>query len=154
MPMYIKVNPIIDVNMRSLCKSPYPNHPKGCPNYNKKDGCPPKALIFNELIDISKTVYAVYNKFDFGKHVQKMRNKHPAWSKRQVECCLYWQPRARSQLKEGIASFLMEHPGLFVVKCPEACGVNLTQTMMDVGIKLEWPPVHYTYQIVLCGTKL
>jgi hypothetical protein len=40
-----------------------------------------------------------------------------------------------------------------VVNNPEAQGVNLTETMKNVGIILEWPPEKLAYQIVLSGIK-
>ena len=50
--------------------------------------------------------------------------------------------------------FLYEHPGETVIKCPEAQGVNLTETMKNAGIELEWPPENVAYQIVLVGTRV
>ncbi len=35
----------------------------------------------------------------------------------------------------------IDSPGLVVVECPEACGVNVHETMLRVGVELEWPPV-------------
>lgn len=150
---YIKVEPVIDHSMRGMCIKSYPNHPKGCPNYGKKKICPPKYPTLDKLIllTIKQPIYAIYNKFDFKEHCDRMRKRHPMWSKRQVECCLYWQGRARKFLKENIKKFIKKHPHYDIVQCPEAAGVNLTATMKNAGIKLEWPPVNYTYQIVLAG---
>ena len=41
-----------------------------------------------------------------------------------------------------------------VLYCPEAMGVNVTETMKNVGIILEWPPETVTYQIVIAGSRL
>jgi len=150
---YAKINPVIDRFMRKLCIRPYPLHSKGCPNYNKKRGCPPKCKDIDKILDLTKDVYIIYNRYDFGKHVDKMRNKHPDWSKRQVECCLYWQGTARKVLKEKIGIFRCKFPKLSIIACPEASGVNLTATMEQIGIKLEWPPKKYTYQIVIAGSR-
>jgi hypothetical protein len=38
-----------------------------------------------------------------------------------------------------------------VTACPEAMGVVVTETMANVGIKLEWPPKTVTYQVALAG---
>ncbi len=80
-----------------------------------------------------------------------MRAKHPKWSKRQVECCLYWQGTARKTLREKINAFVWKHPHYSIISCPEGAGVNVTETMKRAGIELEWPPVNYTYQIVIAG---
>lgn len=42
----------------------------------------------------------------------------------------------------------MDKPNIFI-----AMGVNVTETIEKIGIKLEWPPVDTTYQIALAGIK-
>lgn len=148
---FIQVELVVDMKMRGICRKAYPGHPKGCPNFNKAERCPPKASKITDSLDLSQPVYAVYNKFDFGLHCGRMRSLHPEWSVRQVECCLYWQGTARKALKQKIVDFLCDHPGLTVLTCPEAQGVNITATMANAGIKLEWPPVNATYQVALAG---
>jgi hypothetical protein len=103
---------------------------------------------------MNKTIYAVYNVFDFKAHVDKMKKNHPDWTKYQLRCCLYWQPKARKQLKEKIKLFMRKFSDYSIVKNPEAMGVNLTETMKKAGIELEWPPEKVTYQIVLAGKKV
>lgn len=148
----IEVGPIGNPSVQDLCRRPYPNHRHGCPNYGKKEGCPPAAPLITETLDFTEPIYAIYNVFNFGNHVKKMRSKHPDWSQRQVECCLYWQGTARKQLREEIKDFHLVHKGNTIVMCPEAQGVDVTATMKEVGIILEWPPKNKAYQIVLAGT--
>jgi hypothetical protein len=107
--------------------------------------------MLDEIISLDHFVYCIYNKFNFGAHVHKMRGKHPDWSQRQLECCLYWQGTARKRLKEEIRLFSLVNPEYTVIMCPEACGVNITATMAKLGIHLEWPPVNWTYQVALAG---
>jgi predicted metal-binding protein len=144
----------IDHSVRGLCVKEYPNHPKGCPNFGKKKGCPPSAELFDEVYDLSKPVFAIINKFDFKSHTDKMRKLHPEWSNRQVECCLYWQPSARKELLKHIKHFKEEHREYTIEPCPEAMGVNITETMKKAGIILEWPPETVTYQIALAGIRI
>lgn len=155
MEFYKKVEPVVDFSMRKLCARPYYGHSKGCPNYGKKKGCPPHSPTIDKLIllNIKQPVYAIFNKFDFKEHCDRMRNLHPEWTNRQVECCLYWQGKARKKLKGKILQFIFKYPHYDIVQCPEGAGVNLTETMKQIGIELEWPPVNYTYQIVLAGIK-
>ncbi len=148
----IRVEPVHNIHVRGLCKKPYPNHPKGCPNYHKKLGCPPQALLLYDVIDPAEPVWAVFNIFDFGAHVVKMKERHPGWSDRQAACCLYWQGTARKQLRLKIEAFLADKPGLVAITCPEACGVDVTATMEKIGEQLEWPPEMKTYQVALIGT--
>ena len=120
------VKPVVQPEMRKLCRHPYPNHPKGCPNFNKKDGCPPSIPLIDKTMDLNREVYAVWNEYPFGEHVEKMRKKHPDWSGRQLACCLYWQGTARKAL----------------------CNELVTH------IELEWPPEKTAYQIVLVGKRV
>lgn len=83
-----------------------------------------------------------------------MREKHPQWSKRQIECCLYWQPKAKKELKGQVKMFLSDRPDKVVVWIPERTGVNVTATMKSIGIELQWPPVTKTYQVVIAGTSV
>jgi len=147
--MIIEVNPVIDNSVIGLCSKPYPLHPKGCPNFNKRQDCPPKAPLWENYIDSNYSVFAIITEFDFMSHKNKMQSKHPEWSKRQVECCLYWQGTARKHLKEEIAQFNKTHPNYTVFITPEAMGVNITETMKNVGIELEWPPNNIVYKIAL-----
>lgn len=143
----------------SMCIRGYPNHKRGCPNYNKKKDCPPNAQLFDSVFNISKPIYAIYNVFNFKRHVERMRDKHPDWSKRQLECCLYWQPTARKELKKKIGLFQGAMLGItsrehIVTDKPEAMGVNVTGTMRKVGIELEWPPVNIALQIAFGGERV
>jgi predicted metal-binding protein len=149
--MHQQVEIVIDQSMRGLCKRPYPNHKKGCPNYNKRHDCPPKVPLISKVFDLSKPIYAIWNVFDFGGHTARMRDKHPQWSDRQVECCLYWQGTARKQLKAEVETFTTNNPGYVILTTPEACGVNITETMKRIGIELEWPPVTVAHQVALAG---
>ena len=82
-----------------------------------------------------------------------MKKNHPNWTERQTHCCRYWQPTARKQLREKIVEFKYMFPDLKIVANPEAQGVNLTKTMANIGVVLDWPPKKIAYQIVLAGTK-
>jgi predicted metal-binding protein len=152
--MWRVVTPVIDFRVRNMCSWPYYNHPMGCPNYGKKKGCPPGSKLINQRLDLRKPIYVIWNRFDFAGFVESMRIRHPHWSQRQLECCRYWQPRARKQLREQVEHFNKIRPGLCIVMNPESSGVNVTKTMQMVGVKLEWPPVTKTYQVVLAGTSI
>lgn len=153
---YTNVMPVMDPEVRKLCPKRYPGHPKGCPNYGKKPGCPPQAPLLGDLLDLGRPIWCVWNAFDFGAHVERMKAKHPEWSARQLACCLYWQGAARKQLQEGIDYLLARVPPTanLVVKCPEACGVNVMATMKKLGVELEWPPKTVAYQVALVGTPV
>lgn len=155
-----QATPIINKKVRGLCCRPYPLHPRGCPNFKKKDGCPPAAPLLGDFFDLSRPTYVIWNLFDIGKHVRLMSRRHPEWSQRQLYCCLYWQPRARAQLNLEISEFKRslkksESAGLEITKCPEAMGLDVTSTMSSaLDIDLEWPPLEVAYQIAFAGYRL
>lgn len=154
--MFKIVKPIfLDGHPGKLCCKPYPNHKHGCPNYNYKDGCPPDTKRLDEILNFSLPIFVIWNIFDFKFHTDKMSLLHPDWSKRQIECCLYWQSKARKQLKIMIEKFIFfpSHKNYFIEKCPEAYGINVTRTMAQIGENLEWPPMKRTYQVAIAGKK-
>jgi len=148
-----QVNPVIDPTVRGLCTRAYPGHPRGCPNFGSKPGCPPQAPLLADVLMLDMPVFAVWNVFDLAGHVERLRAKHPTWSNRQLVCCLYWQPMARIALRWEIRQLIRgPYRLLRVVTCPEAMGVNVTETMRAVGVELEWPPVKRAVQVALAGT--
>jgi len=150
------VQPVVQLSVRSLCQKSYPGHPRGCPNWNKKEGCPPEAKPLGEIMDLTRPVYLVWNRFDLGAHIDRMRIKHPKWSERQLYCCLYWQRVARYQLEEEIvrSGSRGQCSGNLILRCPEAHGVNVTATMEAAGQRdMEWPPIRVAYQVALIGRQ-
>lgn len=138
---YRMVRLAIDHSVRKLCVTPYglslgcnrPDHPNGCPNFNKRQDCPPKAPLIGDLLDLSKPVFAVWNVFDLAGHRRKMLGKHSDWSERQLVNCLYWQGSARKALRHEVQDCLgwisQSREGYIPVMTPEACGVNVTAMM-------------------------
>jgi len=148
----IEVEPVMRASVRGLCGKAYPGHPRGCPNLGRRPTCPPEAPLLPKLLDLRKPVYCIFNAFDLGAHVALMKAKHRDWSDRQLRCCLYWQGTARAALRKKIDAFVAGRPELMVVRCPEACGVDVTATMASIGVTLEWPPVSTAYQVALVGS--
>jgi len=155
--MVREVKVVLDPDMRKLCVRPYYNHPKGCPNCGKRPGCPPEAPLLPDVLDLSKPVWAVWASFDLAGHRERMRDKHPKWSKRQLDCCLYWQGALLKELRHEVTNFCtMQMPykiseKLEALYCPEAMGVNVTATMEGAGVTLEWPPLNTVRKIALVG---
>jgi predicted metal-binding protein len=143
---------IISSRARTACCLPYGGHRKGCPNFAKRETCPPLHPLFGEMFDESLPVYAAIYIFDLASHVIRMQEMHPSWSKRQLECCLYWQAGARKRLR-AIVDFSDLMRERIVDYVPEAGGVNVNATLEQVGIKLEWPPKNTVHLVALMGTK-
>lgn len=142
----------VDPMFQELCRKPYPNHPRGCPNYGKKKGCPPKQKLFFDVFD--SDFYLIFTEFDLATHVKKMKKRHPKWTDRQLYCCLYWQGTARKNLKAEIERARKLLPHHRIADNPEAMGVNVTDLMKDnADIELKWPPKITTYQVAIAGLK-
>ena len=144
---------VIDNKLRRVCCWPYDGHPHGCPNFNKRKDCPPIAKKLSDMTWRGRP-FLIWYAFPLSEHVERMRDKHPGWSKKQLRCGLYWQGTARKKLRELIAKFKRKKmAGRFrewtFFETPEACGLNVTETMRQFGIYLEWPPINYAYKVAL-----
>jgi hypothetical protein len=129
---------IYDVRARNgvWCTHPYEGHPKGCPNFPK---CPQKYPDF-ESLRTKYLWYAVVEMFDLEMHARLMREKYPKWSERQCKNPLYWQGSVRTRLKEKAYEAARAIPGSIVLEIPEACGVNVFETMLKEYVLLERTP--------------
>ncbi|WP_319525754.1 hypothetical protein [uncultured Desulfosarcina sp.] len=119
------------------CRLPYPDHPKGCPNYGKTEKCPPKAPAAGDYFDLSRPTWLVHSEFNLASHIARMEKKHPEWTLKQCRCVLYWQPASRRQLKYRIeeALSIVNADGSTLI--PEAMGVNVYATARLSGLHLE-----------------
>lgn len=148
------VEPVIDEKVRSLCKKPYYNHKCGCPNFNERNTCPPHAPMLFNYFDKRHPILAVWITFNLRKHREKMRSKHPKWSRRQLDCCLYWQASLYKRLRGRIRKLKKDTENILIeTYVPEAMGVNVTETMKQVGVGLEWPPKNKVRKIAFLGVK-
>ena len=150
-PPLVRVWVVLDPAVRGLCCRPYELHPRGCPNFGKRATCPPAAPLYGEVYDLAQPVYAVVTEFDLAAHVARMREAHPDWSDRQLRCVLYWQGGARKKLARRIAEVLQRCRVYRAETCPEAMGVNVTETLKQAGIEMEWPPIRIARQVALLG---
>jgi hypothetical protein len=102
-------------------------------------------------------MWAVWVEFDLELHVERMRRVHPDWSVRQLRNCLYWQAGVRKRLRHELHLFEQQHliPAklLQAIECPEACGVNVTDTMGLIGIELQWPPITKVVKVAIVGER-
>jgi len=141
---------VIDLRSREWCKLSYPNHPKGCPNYGKRETCPPLASLFHEIVE--SPFHFIGVKFNLGEWVKRMKRKHPEWSDRQARCCLYWQGKVRKKLRE-VCKCLAKEEDIIVYK-PEAMGVHVFETCRKIGIKLKRNPRNEVWKIAIIGKKV
>ena len=142
---------VIDYRAREWCKLPYPDHPKGCPNYGRKSGCPPKAPLIGDYFNLNEDHYFVIVQFDLEAHINKMITKHPHWSNRQARCVLYWQGSVNKILKEECKLYAFQQGGLQYNLCPEAMGVNVIKTCRALGLPIRPRPIDIVFKVAMLG---
>ena len=137
--------------MGEWCVLPYPDHPKGCPNFAKKKTCPPNAPNFLEYIDVCKSLWLIAVEFDLATHMARMKERHPHWSDRQARCLLYWQPSVNKRLNNLVAQFRWEYPDTISTVCPEAMGVQVIETAQKLGLNIQPKPQNKIYKVAIAG---
>lgn len=149
---------IVSKRIQGMCLLPYPGHKAGCPKYGTSK-CPPNTPLANKIINPSELIFIIYTKYDLASHIRTMKRRNPNWTDRQLRNVLYWQASARKfHFEETVPKaigvirtrYIIKHR-LVLIRVPESHGVNLHVMMREVGIKLNWPPVKYTYLISLVG---
>lgn len=148
------VEAVCDPKMIAHCRDKYPRHPKGCPNWGEKIGCPPKVRFFPNVY--SKEVYIAAVKFNFADYLSLRRRDHPNWTDRALRNPLYWQGHVNSELEQLMFKHLSTHPEITgeIVLSPEAMGVNLFETCAKAGIYLEKTPTHFAYKVALIANLI
>lgn len=142
-------NLVVDMRAREWCRLPYPNHPSGCPNYNKKYSCPPNAIEINDWLGDYRKIWFVCVSFDLKCHIGRMLELHPTWTLRQARCLLYWQPKVNKKLQEVTYTFAPDRLN-GVTYCPEAMGVQVIETARNAGLPIETKPENIVWKIALC----
>jgi len=143
---------VYEAGVRSLCLCRYPDHPRGCPNYGKRDDCSPKAPLFVSLFRRNVIVVAIG--MDVQEFLEARREKHPDWSERALFNSRHWQGALRADLGRFIATNVSENPSLgnySVILSPEAMGINVFATGEDpgIGLFLERTPKRVVYKVAL-----
>ena len=156
--MIVQLKEIVMGNTAEWCLQPYPDHKKGCPNYGKREGCPPLAPLATDLI--RDPYYLVYQKFDLAAQEKRLLEKHPNWSKRQARCCLYWQRGFVKGLLIEAWEFLIQkvyetNECYECVENPEGAGIDLFKTCEQAGIHLERDYLHqqFVYKMVIVARR-
>ena len=157
---------------RIWCTLPYPNHKRGCPNFNKNSLCPPHIKIMKSKLDNYNFFYLIYAIFDLKTHKKRMYDKHPEWSERQASCLLYWQNSVKKHLKDFIFEIFSNNPYssfyLFgsgsgfngkkfkqdKVVSMEAAGINVIKTVKLNEINIEVRPFNIVHLFcLLCSSN-
>ncbi len=135
---------------RSMCVRPYKNHKHGCPNFGKLPTCPPNIpCMYDEIFDVSD-VYAIATRFYLEEFFDKRREKRPDLPEGQIRNSRIWQPITKKENDYAISDFYRENPDKIdyvSTRLLECMGVDVVNTMKDVGVILRFPPKDYVYRI-------
>ena len=135
---------------RSMCIRPYKNHKYGCPNFGVLPTCPPNIpCMFDQMFDVSD-VYAVATKFYLEEFFDKRRKKRPDLAEGQIRNSRVWQPITLKENDYGIRDFYLENPdkaSYVSTRLLECMGVDVVNTMKEVGVDLRFPPKEIVYRI-------
>lgn len=143
----------IDMRAKNWCKLPYPAHKDGCPNYNKNKLCPPNSPDVDKFIKIYRKHWFIVEYFNIKEFENKMKIKHPEWSKKQCRCLLYWQKGVKSRLTKKALKFINGNDELIYTLLPEALGVHVFKTAESLKIPIEKKPKDWIIKIALVGYK-
>ena len=139
---------------RCMCIKPYKNHKDGCPNFGKLPTCPPNIpCMYDQVFDISN-VYAIVTKFDLTKYFKERRENRPDLAEGQIRNLRVWQPKAVKENDYAIAEFYRENPDkndFISSRLLECMGVDVINTMKEVGIEIKFPVEEYAYRIAFAA---
>lgn len=154
---------------RIWCQLPYPNHPKGCPNFNKNPLCPPNANFIEEFLLEYLYFYLIYSKFDLKSQRERMLMLHPTWTIKQANCLLYWQNSVKKNLREKIEEIISKNKEkeIFLLSCGsgfklggkksipsmEAAGIDVYNTLKNNHIEFELKPMNKVILVNLLCSK-
>lgn len=136
---------VIDKRAREWCKLPYPNHPKGCPNYGKRGYCPPQAPHIEKVYNFLRPCWFVVVDFDLKAQSERMKRLHPGWTERQCRCLLYWQAGVNKRLKQ-VMIIEARRLSARMSMCPEAMGINAIKTLQHLGVPIKTRPTTIVYK--------
>ncbi len=139
---------------RCMCIKPYKNHKYGCPNFGRLSTCPPNIpSMYDQIFDISD-VYAIVTKFNLSQYFQMRRERRPDLPEGQIRNLRAWQPIAIKENDYAIADFYNENPELsdyISTRFLECMGVDVINTMKEVGINIKFPVEEYAYRIAFAA---
>lgn len=143
----------LDKRVGQWCQLPYPDHPLGCPNYGKRNACPPYAPSVHDFFDLTKRHWFLITEFPFSLYIEEMRSKHPSWSEKRLRCLLYWQGHIRKVQHQRIDAFRGQFQDTLFSLLPEAMSINIFKTLRYSGVDIEVKPQRKVLKVALIGYR-
>lgn len=137
MSRIVRINKwIFSDKVHDWCQLPY-NGKKGCPMFGKRPICSPDVKRLDDEFNLKKSAI-LYTEFNLEGHHRRMAEKHPMWTFKQLNNVLYWQQKARRNLRIFVSKVHQEYRGIKrITYCPESQGLNVFATMAIAGHHLE-----------------
>ena len=133
-----------------MCIRAYKNHKYGCPNFDKLPTCPSNIpCMYDQVFDIND-VYAIVTKFYLEDYYNKRRKNRPDLAEGQIRNIRVWQPIALKENDYAISEFYKENldkNDYISSRLLECMGVDVINTMKEVGIEIKFPVEDYAYRI-------
>ena len=162
---------IFDPKVQSYCNNPE----YLCPYYKHSWACPPEApYLEKEIMNYAK-YYLIYTKFDLTKSSENKSKNYIGYSyMRKImeeemeeflqqhqnsfkESRVLWDGHCRICEKENKKCSIEENvPCRYPEKIRysmEAVGIDVTKTVKNLNIEIEWPPVNHVYRFGLVCVK-
>jgi predicted metal-binding protein len=101
---------ILTKETHKWCQRGYKGNEGGCPNYGKKELCPPHSAFLGGFIDLYSQFYLLVCGLDLITYKEIRASRHPQWSERQLEHPYYWQGSIKKILRREILNVLKLNP--------------------------------------------
>ncbi len=146
------------------CRKPYAGYPNGCPNYGKRDSCPPKAACARKLVETYQHFYLVYAWFRIAEFAVRRQARFPKWTTKQLRNPRHWQAQLKRMLREYIANLGIGILGLHSVVLGTGSGfwgapsmegacINVFPTLRKAGIAHQVNPSSHITLVALIMTR-
>ncbi|MGI6484602.1 MAG: hypothetical protein ACOX0R_03195 [Candidatus Dojkabacteria bacterium] len=137
----------------SLCVQPCYNYKRGCPNFGKKEGCPPNLKHISEEYDMN-SIHILLLKFPFGEYFAQRKEVHPDWTDRALINPRHWQNHLKACLNREWENIKDDYPEHTFIQNPEGQGVNIVETLEGYEIEMEWSASDESGEIVSVAENL
>ena len=92
--------------------------------FNKRPICSPGVKRLYDEFDLKRSAI-IYTEFNLEGHRQRMAEKHPGWTFKQLNNVLYWQGKARKNLRTFVNKVHNEYRNIHrITYCHAACDYN------------------------------
>jgi len=89
---------------------------------------------------------------NFEGYREEMKKLHPGWSGRQLRNPLYWQGNIRKRLN-AYTEEILDKETFFYTHVPEGYGVNVIETLENLGYEIPRQPEETVWKVNLIARK-